>query len=143
MDTKAVVTGSIALVIIAAVLAGAYVVTSRGQAPKALPLDQAYATPASVVLTHTTSADKHIYTGTIPMTSTCNKVGSGISYDVVDGRIKASLAIGILRAEDGHCEGVATGATQSFTTSFVPPHNLPVDLIKVSVNGKEVAFTQN
>ena len=142
MDTKAVATGSIALVVIAAVLIGAYL-WFGGKSSKILPMDSAYTAPASVNVVHTQTGDTHIYTGTIPMTNTCNKVGSGISYDEVEGRLKASLAIGVLKAEDGACQGVANGTTQSFTTSFKPPHALPVDLLKVTVNGKEVEFTQN
>ncbi len=143
MDTKSVATGSVALVVILAVIIGAYMYLSGNNSSKALPFDAAYTAPTSVVVTHTQTGGMHIYTGTIPMTSTCNKVGSGISYDEVEGRLKASLAIGILKAEDGACQGVANGTTQSFTTSFTPPHALPVDLLKVTVNGKEVEFTTN
>lgn len=142
MDTKAVITGSVALVAIIAVVVGTYVwVKERGPTP--LKLDTSYAVPASVAVTHTKNGDTHIFSGSIPMTSTCNKVGSGISYDEVSGRIKAVLSIGILKAEDGACEGVADGTTQTFTTSFKPAHALPVDLVKLKVNGSEVVFTTN
>ena len=141
MDKKAVTTGSIALVAILAVLVGTYLYFGGSGLPKPLPVDMAYTAPDSVVVTHTTKNGMHIFSGTIPMTSTCNKIATGISHDEEKGRLKTTLSVVMLSTEDGACEGVANGATQSFTASFMPDHNLPVDLVKLLVNGKEVAFT--
>lgn len=143
MDKHGVAVGTIALLLIIAVIIGGYVVLHKNAASQAPQVDTAYVPPQSIVVAHATKGDTHIFSGAIPMTSTCNKVASSVSYDEVDGVNNVSVAVGVLSVSDGACKAPAAGAMQTFTASFTPAHNLPVKLIGLTVNGKAVAFTEN
>lgn len=140
-DKQGVLVGSVALALIVAVVAGGYWMLRGSQKQAALPVDTAYEAPETVVVTYIKRNGAHTFFGTIPMTSTCNKLGSGVSIDEVHGVIEASVALGVLAAQDGKCQGVADGSTQSFEVSFTPKHDLPVKLVGFTVNGKAVAYT--
>ncbi len=107
-----------------------------------LPQDDAYTAPSQVVVYHSKDAQgTHVYSGAVPMTSTCNVVSSGISTDEEPNAVRVSLALRILQAQSGSCEGVANGTTQTFYVSFIPQSSLPVKLSALSVNGIDVAYT--
>ena len=141
MDKRGVLVGSIALVLIVAVVAGGYWILRGTSKTTILPVDAAYEVPEAVTVTYIKRSGAHTFFGTIPMTSTCNRVGSGISTDEVGGVIEVSIALGILEAQDGKCQGVADGSTQSYELAFTPKRDLPIKLVGFTVNGKAVAYT--
>lgn len=140
MDRNAVITGSVALVLIVAVVAGGYWYFGNTK-PKALPVDTTYANPAAVSVEHTVSGGVHIYSGSLPMTETCNTLGSGLSADVVRGAYETSIALGILKGA-GPCRPAEQGATIPFKLSFEPERDLPVKLVGFTVNGQAVRFEE-
>jgi len=140
-DKQGVWVGSVALVLIVAVVAGGYWILRGGQKQAALPVNTAYETPETVEVNYVKRAGAHTFFGTIPMTSTCNRVASGVAAEEIDGVLEVRISLGVLEAQDGNCQGVADGSTQSFELAFTPEHDLPIKFVGLTVNGKAVAHT--
>lgn len=141
MDRNAVATGSVALALIVAVIAGGYWYFGA-QKPGVLPVDKAYTNPAKIMVEHTVQGRVHTFSGDVPMAETCNTLGSGLSSDQVRGAYEASISLGILKGM-GPCDVPAQGATIPFRLSFEPKHDLPVKLVGFTINGQAVAFEVN
>ncbi len=142
-DKRGVWVGSVALLLIVAVVAGGYWILRGASKPGILPVNTAYETPDSVEITYVKRAGAHTFFGTIPMTSTCNRVASGVSTNEVNGVLEVSIALGVLQAQEGACQGVADGSTQSFELAFTPERDLPIKFVGLTVNGKTVDYTLN
>ncbi len=144
MDNKRLVGGLVAAGLVALVLIGAYMLYSPEGTRKVpiMPQDDTYVAPATVVVHHTKNAQgAHVYSGAVPMSSTCNVVSSGISTDEEADAMRVSLALRILKSLDGSCEGVADGTTQTFYVSFTPQTDKPIKLGALSVNGQPIEYT--
>lgn len=140
MDRNAVITGSVALVLIVAVVAGGYWYFGNTK-PRPLPVDASYANPSAIVVAHEVRGGTHTFSGSIPMTETCNTLGSGLSSDLVRGAYEMSIALGVLKGK-GACTPAAQGATIPFVLSFEPERDLPVKLVGFTINGQAVRFEE-
>lgn len=138
MDKNAVITGSVALALIIAVVAGGYWYFGNAQ-PKPLPVDKTYENPDAIVVLHEVRGTTHTFSGAITMAQTCNILGSGLSQDIKRGTYEMSIALGILRGNEA-CEPAAPGATIPFRLTFEPERDLPVKLVGFTINGQAVAF---
>lgn len=133
--------GACAALILAAV-AASYFGGFIKPAPAVPQQDDAYPVPQEIEVVRTVDAQGvHTFSGSVPMTSTCNVVSSGISTDEAGGELRVSLALRILAATS-RCEGVADGATQTFYASFDPRSDKPVTLSALTINGEPVEFVE-
>lgn len=140
-ERQGVMMGVVGLAIIAVLAGAGYYLLSSGPAHKPLPVDMDYRAPRSLAVSYVEKGSQHIFSGAIPVPSSCSKVAQGVAVAEERGRYKATVSIGILTEEQSSgCVPLAAGATQTFTASFFAEHDLPVDLAGVRINGKDVEF---
>lgn len=133
--------GVVGLAIIALLVGAGYYFLHGANAPKPLPIDMDYRAPRSLGVSYIQNGNQHVFSGAIPLPTSCSKVAQGVAVVEDRGRYKATVSLGVLTDDQGSgCVPLAAGATGTFTASFFAEHDLPVDLVAVRINGKDIEF---